>query len=692
MNGEHKFCLARTWSLFLPMCLLVTFANCFIWDIGNAAVRLTTLHGASWPDFVSGQPVSVAVEGPKAYVGLRSGGLVILDISNPTNCVRLGGYDSGYSDAGSGGGVAVAGGCAFFAAGFGGMHVVAVTNPVTPVRVAQFGTNIAVSTLALSSDLLYVPSYGRLDVLTVTNPAAPVRVGGCTTTFGSPVAITVSGGYAYVVDEYSLFVLAVTNPAAAFLVGQISVPGTDVAVSGGYAYVTGLDGTMHVIAVTNPAAPVWVAGITNYGASLFGIAASSDTVCWCGGGVFFVASITNPAMPMLSGVCSIPGGVQGIAISGNYAFLANGSIGLQVIGISDPSQPNIVGGYRTGKSAWKVAASSDYAYVAVRDAGLRVVAVTNPAAPVVVGGYDPENFHFANGIVLANGCAYLLSYSQFDIFALTNPANPTRIGTLGLPDPGGVAIAGNYAYIADAYAGLSILDLSNPAAPAQVGSSKYTTGYARGVAVDGGYAYVAYGSGGLQVFGVSNPANPVWVGGYDTGGDAEGIAVSNGIAYVAARNAGVQIFSITNPANPVLLSSFDINHDCWDVTLAGNYAYVADNGYGVEVMLVTNPAAPVQICTLPASGAIGVSVVGSRIYVADSVNGLLIYCTVPQLQFTARVEDGTPGLPLTIETATNLTDSTVWTPVFTTNCPAGPFEFTDSQISAPQKFYRAWQP
>ena len=128
------------------------------------------------------------------------------------------------------------------------------------------------------------------------------------------------------------------------------------------------------------------------------------------------------------------------------------------------------------------------------------------------------------------------------------------------------------------------------------------------------------------------------------------------------------------------------------MTLAGDHAYVADNGYGVQVLLVTNPAAPVQLCTLPARGAIGVSVVGSRIYVADSVNGLLIFCTAPPLQFTARVEGGTPDLPLTIESATNLTGTVVWTPLLTTNCPPGPFEFTESPISSQQKFYRAWQP
>ena len=52
-----------------------------------------------------------------------------------------------------------------------------------------------------------------------------------------------------------------------------------------------------------------------------------------------------------------------------------------------------------------------------------------------------------------------------------------------------------------------------------------TSGYAYGVAVAGNYAYVADGTAGLQVIDVSNPANSSRVGGYDTSGYADGVAV-----------------------------------------------------------------------------------------------------------------------------------------------------------------------
>jgi len=56
------------------------------------------------------------------------------------------------------------------------------------------------------------------------------------------------------------------------------------------------------------------------------------------------------------------------------------------------------------------------------------------------------------------------------------------------------------------------------------------------------------------------------------------------------------------------------------------------------------------------------------------------------------VENGTPGTSFTVETTTSLNESTSWTPLWTTNPPALPFEFTDFDLSGAQKFYRVRQP
>jgi hypothetical protein len=64
---------------------------------------------------------------------------------------------------------------------------------------------------------------------------------------------------------------------------------------------------------------------------------------------------------------------------------------------------------------------------------------------------------------------------------------------------------------------------------------------AYGVAVSGNYAYVADGSAGLQVIDVSNPTNYVNVGGYNTSGTTYGVAVSGNYAYLADVEWGLLI-------------------------------------------------------------------------------------------------------------------------------------------------------
>jgi hypothetical protein len=102
-----------------------------------------------------------------------------------------------------------------------------------------------------------------------------------------------------------------------------------------------------------------------------------------------------------------------------------------------------------------------------------------------------------------------------------------------------VAVAGNYAYVADGPAGLRVISVSDPAHPSEVGN--YDASYPRGVAVVGIYAYVADDDSGLRVISVSDSAHPSEVGYYDTSGNSRGVAVTGNHAYVADGGAGLRI-------------------------------------------------------------------------------------------------------------------------------------------------------
>jgi len=96
----------------------------------------------------------------------------------------------------------------------------------------------------------------------------------------------------------------------------------------------------------------------------------------------------------------------------------------------------------------------------------------------------------------------------------------------------------------------------------------------------------------------------------------------------------------------------------------------------------------------PSRGTVDAAVAAGRIYVADGPAGLLVLPTLPNVQFTVRV-DATPNETFTLQATTNLTAPISWTSLLTTNVPAMPFDYVDFDVKMaerPQKYYRVRQP
>ena len=110
------------------------------------------------------------------------------------------------------------------------------------------------------------------------------------------------------------------------------------------------------------------------------------------------------------------------------------------------------------------------------------------------------------------------------------------------------------------------------------------------VSVSGNYAYIADSYGGLQIIDVSDPASPVFPtggtnGNFDTDGTAYEVYVSGNYAYMADWDNGLQIIDVTDPASPVLPLGGDGNYTpgtSWvnGVYVSGNYAYVSNCNTG----------------------------------------------------------------------------------------------------------------
>ena len=107
-----------------------------------------------------------------------------------------------------------------------------------------------------------------------------------------------------------------------------------------------------------------------------------------------------------------------------------------------------------------------------------------------------------------------------------------------------VAVQSHYAYIGVGPR-LVILDISNLAAPSVVGQTDVLPEKVMAVALSGDYAFVADGYRGLRIIDIADPAAPREVGYYDTPGSGEGIAVAGDYAYVADGESGLRIIDVS---------------------------------------------------------------------------------------------------------------------------------------------------
>ena len=525
----------------------------------------------------------VYVSGNYAYVAAtEKGGLRILDVSNPSNPVEVGFYDTWDVR-----GVYVSGDYAYVAAG--NFIILDVSNPSNPVKVWSYDTEGVASGVYVSGDHAYVAAEkGGLRVIDVSNPSNPVEVGFCDTE-GEAREVYVSSGYAYVADDFNgLRVIDVSNPSNPVEVGFYDNSNTrGVYVSGNYAYVA--TGGFTILDVSNPSNPIEV----GFYRKTLGIA-------------------------------------YRVHVSGNYAFVADWTWGLIVIDITNLSNPVEVGGYYSGGTTEGVYISGDYAYVATGRTGLRVVDISNPSNPVEVGTFHPEDGSYAQAVYVSGNYAYVAdNYNGLRVIDLSNPSNPVEVGFCDTEgDPYGLYVSGDYAYVADGSYGLTIINISNPSNPIKVGSLPLW-GNSLGVYVSGNLAYVACDGGGLRIISIRNPSKPDGVGWYyplNYQGSAWEVYVSGDYAYLADGSKGLTVLDVSIPWKPVEVGSFDTNGFVIGVYVSGNYVYVADRYSYCSVLRVMYAGRyPFEVgFYYYMKGSIkGVHVSGKYIYLTD-YNGLYV--------------------------------------------------------------------
>ncbi|GAI57298.1 unnamed protein product, partial [marine sediment metagenome] len=115
--------------------------------------------------------------------------------------------------------------------------------------------------------------------------------------------------------------------------------------------------------------------------------------------------------------------------------------------------------------ALNVISSYPYAYVTTEDAGLRVLDWTSPVKPSELGYYDPQKPVYDAAV---NGLFAYLAAEDLYIVNISNPENPYMAGYYEIGGARGIAVDGDYIYVASGEDGIYIFKTTAPAPPSDV--------------------------------------------------------------------------------------------------------------------------------------------------------------------------------------------------------------------------------
>lgn len=218
---------------------------------------------------------------------------------------------------------------------------------------------------------------------------------------------------------------------------------------------------------------------------------------------------------------------QTIFASGKFAYLgtlrytsASSSKGsLEILDISNPTSPKFKG-CLGNKAIEDIYVSGKYAYCTFVDqggvwswGGLLLVDISHPESPMVKSSVTYGAGKGANSVYSSNGYAYMASCTS------------GRGGSIG---------------------SLEIIDVSNPADP-KTQCSYRTKGTARDAYISGNFAFIADGKAGVSVLNISNPNEIAEVAYYETPGEATKVFVNGDFVYVDDDSAGLLILKISDP-------------------------------------------------------------------------------------------------------------------------------------------------
>ncbi|MCP4546302.1 MAG: T9SS type A sorting domain-containing protein [bacterium] len=526
----------------------------------------------------------VVAAGDLIYCATTSG-LLILDGTDP----RHPGKVSFHPVPGDGGAVALQGNYAYFTSGYysevqgpGGLTIIDISDPARPLTVGNCDTPRHPRKVAVGGDHAYVGDSGGLRIIDIGDSANPVEVV-FLPIWNQDIHLQLVGSLLFCSFDFSgLRIFDVSNPLAPIEIGSYGGLGNvrDLTVRGDYAYLTGGGRGIHIIDVSDPIEPFLVGDCDLDFDIHFGTAAGD------------------------------------IALLGDYAYVTIGSYGVAIADVSDPTAPFELVYHEVRGAANDIVIQGDLIYLSASYGGICILEIEEPATLIDLGQYQLSGYvndiEIDDGILYVNG-GYVpedelrasgersyFSWAGLYLFDIEDPARPAYTGfaTTYYPNPNQVEVAANIAYITSAWNGLRMLNVEDPFAPYELAPYVANMNEPDNIHVQGTLAYLS-GHFGFTILDISTPGAPVQVGNFVPSTVIKHFCVLGDYVYATSYALSLMVIDVGDPSDPHLAATCDIGQHGESLQAVGDELYVADRLHGLIRVDISDPLNPVRIGSLP---------------------------------------------------------------------------------------------
>ncbi len=540
----------------------------------------------------------------------------------------------------------------------GGLVSVSISSPASPVIVdtLTFDTETDICQTFdadIKDDYAYIADYTGFHVVDISSPDN-MTLTSSYTDFDAEnhhaYDVNISGTTAYVSSEMDgLYLFDITTPASVTRISRFSDP--DGLGSQFYCSLTD-NNTLYlacgeglaILDITDQTEPELVSSIDNDFQGVISIVKSGSHVYLCTEFTdFYKINVDNASNPVQDDYYDLHGHHSlGISITNDRVVLANSTHGVKIFDVSGTDIVQEME-FRSAGRMMDCQGSGNYAYIAAGQNGLQVIDVSTPSSPTIVS--TTALTEYANGLFVTGNTVYIAEQSTdgdtlggyLEIYDITAPASPAFLGSLALTGiPYDVTVEGDVAYVSTQTSGVTLVDVSTKTAPVLL-SVYDTAGVCYKPVLWGNYLILADGIDGFAMLDNKDSSALKFISDgleFDPG-NSEDIAIWDHYIYIPSSSTKLTAIDIALPYSPEevsTISSMTIRHDTGQlkaVETFDSYLLAADSVGGLRLFDISDPSAPSELSNSPTIYGDPVQVTYDETtglaYVSGQIIGLYIY-------------------------------------------------------------------